>query len=221
MVSGSSTQYGGISPLLGLGTVTELIESLPPIVDTVDERVSTQLRSLLPDFITADHPTFSAFVQAYFEWMERDGNPRYATVKHLSIRDIDETVSSFITHFNSEYLHGFPASFSSVVNERAAIKRIGDLYRSKGGEKAVLLLFRLLYNETVSIIRPGERILGLSNAVWDDPITVFVSRTHGISLASDAIGRTLFQTVDGLETGAVETSAFIEEGRFFTFKNME
>ena len=221
MVSGSSTQYGGISPLLGLGTVTEIIESLPPIVDTVDERVSTQLRSLLPDFITADHPTFSAFVQAYFEWMERDGNPRYATVKHLSIRDIDETVSSFITHFNSEYLHGFPASFSSVVNERAAIKRIGDLYRSKGGEKAVLLLFRLLYNETVSIIRPGERILGLSNAVWDDPITVFVSRTHGISLASDAIGRTLFQTVDGLETGAVETSAFIEDGRFFTFKNMD
>ena len=198
MVSGSSTQYGGITPLLGLGTVTDIIESLPTIVDSVDDRVSTQLKSLLPDFITSDHPTFSAFVQAYFEWMEQDGNPRYATVQHLSNRDIDETASSFIEHFSSEYLHGFPVDFNSAVNEKAAIKRIGDLYRAKGGEKAIILLFRLLYNETVTIIRPGEKILGLSSALWNDPITLFLSRTHGISLAKDTIGNTIFQTVDGL-----------------------
>ena len=168
MVAGSSTQYGGITPLLGLGTVTEIIESLPPIVDTVDERVSTQLKSLLPDFVTSDHATFASFVQAYFEWMEQEGNPRYATVKHLSNRDIDTTASTFIANFSSEYLHGFPAEFSTAVNEKAAIKNIGDLYRSKGGEKAILLLFRLLYNETVTLIRPGERLLGVSSALWED-----------------------------------------------------
>ena len=221
MVSGSSTQYGGITPLLGLGTVTDIIESLPTIVDSVDDRVSTQLKSLLPDFITSDHPTFSAFVQAYFEWMEQDGNPRYATVQHLSNRDIDETASSFIEHFSSEYLHGFPVDFNSAVNEKAAIKRIGDLYRAKGGEKAIILLFRLLYNETVTIIRPGEKILGLSSALWNDPITLFLSRTHGISLAKDTIGNTIFQTVDGLDTGDISSSAFVLDGRFFTHENLD
>jgi len=221
MVAGSSTQYGGITPLLGLGTVTEIIESLPPIVDTVDERVSTQLKSLLPDFVTSDHATFASFVQAYFEWMEQEGNPRYATVKHLSNRDIDTTASTFIANFSSEYLHGFPAEFSTAVNEKAAIKNIGDLYRSKGGEKAILLLFRLLYNETVTLIRPGERLLGVSSAFWEDPMIIFISRTHGISLAQDAVGRTLFQTSDGLPTGEVSTSAFIRDGRFFTYKFMD
>ena len=221
MVAGSSSQYGGITPLLGLGTVTDIIENLPEVVDTVDERVSTQLKSLMPDFVTSDHPTFSAFIQAYLEWMEQEGNPRYATVKHLSNRDIDTTASSFIAHFNSEYLHGFPASFSTVVNEKAAIKNIGDLYRSKGGEKAILLLFRLLYNETVTIIRPGEKIFGLSSGLWDDPSIIFVSRTHGISLAQDAVGKTIFQTSDGLDTGDVSSSAFITDGRLFTFKFMD
>ena len=90
-MASSPSQYGSISPALGLGTINEIIDALPVLVDTVDERVSTQMKSLLPDFVTGDHPTFSAFVQAYFEWMEQEGNPRYASVKHLSNRDIDDT----------------------------------------------------------------------------------------------------------------------------------
>ena len=220
-MASSPSQFGSISPALGLGTINEIIDALPVLVDTVDERVSTQMKSLLPDFVTGDHPTFSAFVQAYFEWMEQEGNPRYASVKHLSNRDIDDTTSAFIEHFNSEYLHGFPAEFSTEVNERVAIKQIGDLYRAKGGEKAVILLFRLLFNETVTVIRPGENMLGLSSAFWDDPFTIQISRSNGITNALDAIGHTLFQTKTGRPGGEVESSGFASDGRMFTHEAID
>ena len=84
-----------------------------------------------------------------------------------------------IEYFSSEYLHGFPAEFSTEVNERVAIKQIGDLYRAKGGE-AVILLFRLLFNETVTVIRP-ENMLGLSSArddPFDSDLDLMVLPTH-------------------------------------------
>ena len=129
---------------------------------------------------------------------------------------------TFIEHFNSEYLHGFPAEFSTEVNERVAIKQIGDLYRAKGGEKAVILLFRLLFNETVTVIRPGENMLGLSSAFGTIRLRfrsqdLMVLPTH----STQSVTHSFKRKQRANPGGEVESSGFASDGRMFTHEAID
>jgi hypothetical protein len=42
--------------------------------DAVVEGISNLVNSQFPAFISQDHPTFVSFIEAYYEWMEEEGN---------------------------------------------------------------------------------------------------------------------------------------------------
>ena len=57
------------------------IDSFKPVDGatlSVDEGLSNLVTSILPDYVVSDHPTFVAFVKAYFEFLEKEGNSRFA-----------------------------------------------------------------------------------------------------------------------------------------------
>ena len=98
---------------------------------SIDQRFSTKLSELLPDFVVEDHPTFVAFVKAYLEWTEQFGNPRAEAVRVASYYDLDNTIDSFLSYFKSTYLYDFPESLASNVDERGLIKNIKNYYGAK------------------------------------------------------------------------------------------
>ena len=49
----------------------------------------------LPEFVREDYPTFVAFVEAYYEYMQSQG------VDLNELRDIDTTLDSFVQYFRS------------------------------------------------------------------------------------------------------------------------
>lgn len=137
-------------------------------VKSIDERISTQLKDQLPDFILSNYDTFVQFIEAYYEWMEQEGNPRYEGVSVGTYKDIDETLDRFLEYFRNIYLKDFPFDLADGINEKTLIKNITDLYRSKGSKASFDLLFRILYNTTVSVSYPRDRILRLSTSTFDD-----------------------------------------------------
>jgi len=134
----------------------------------------TQLSSVvsrqIPEFIREDYPTFVAFVEAYYEYLQAQG------VDLSTTRDIDQTLDKFIIEFKKELAHNLP---NVVGDERFLLTHIKDQYLSKGSEASYKLLFRLLFGKKVELTYPGTQMLRASDGRWNQEISVFAKVDFG------------------------------------------
>jgi hypothetical protein len=134
----------------------------------------TQLSSVvsrqIPEFIREDYPTFVAFVEAYYEFLQTQG------VDLSSVKDLDKTLDSFIDQFKKELAHNFP---NIVSDERFLLAHIKDQYLAKGSEASYKLLFRLLFGKKVELSYPGTQMLRASDGRWNQEISVFAHVDFG------------------------------------------
>lgn len=133
--------------------------------------VSTIVKNQFPDYMKAEAPNLIAFVQAYYEWVEQSDLIYGRDLTDL--RDIDNTIDSFLAYFKTKYLHGLPTLTRGDL--RQFIKRSKDLYEAKGTEKSIQLLLRLLYDVDSSVYTPGNDVLRASAGQWYRPVYLEVS----------------------------------------------
>lgn len=132
--------------------------------------IQSVVKGQLPEHIREDYPTFVAFVEAYYEYMQRNG------VNLKQIRDIDETLEDFIVQFKKELAYNLPIV---VEDERFLLSRIKDQYLSKGSEASYKLLFKLLFGKNVELNYPGRSMLVASDGRWNQEISVFAQVDYG------------------------------------------
>ena len=60
--------------------------------EEIFKKISSQIDSQFPGFIREEGPNFVAFLKAYYEYMEQDGNVVSRTRQFYDIQDIDRTV---------------------------------------------------------------------------------------------------------------------------------
>lgn len=161
-----------------------------------DKKISTLVQSQVPGYLLEEGPNLVAFLKAYYEWMETSGQVTDAS-KNLQInKDIDTTnLDKFYTYFQREVLADFPDAV--LADKRLVAKKIKDLYRSKGTLASYNLLFRILYNQDVSIYKPSENILRASDGRWTQDTLVRLGAPFTGNL-EDALG----QIVTGQSSGA-------------------
>lgn len=168
--------------------------------------ISNFIESQLPRFYQEEGENFILFIKAYYEWMETesvdhqipDGGPVSESRELLGYRDIDETLTKFLIHFQEKYLYGIP--FKTITSKRFLLKHILDVYRSKGTIQCYRLLFKLVYGEDVEIYLPGKDILRASDGIWKEPRYIELSDSP---VLADYVGK----TVVGVTSGA---SAVVE-----------
>jgi hypothetical protein len=139
---------------------------------SIRPKLSSIVSSQLPEFIQADYPTFIAFIEAYYEYLENEVNTEYK-----SLRDLDDTLDSFIQYFKSELGQFLPSIVA--VDERFLLENIKSLYEAKGTEASFKLLFRLLFNEEIELKYPKDYIFRTSNAKWTQDVTFVVTVSEG------------------------------------------
>jgi hypothetical protein len=132
----------------------------------------------LPEHIREDYPTFVAFVEAYYEFLQTQG------VDFSTIRDIDRTLEDFVVQFKKELSYNLP---NVTQDERFLLQRIKDQYLAKGSEGSYKLLFRLLYGKDVDIFYPGQQMLRASDGRWNQEISVFAKVDFGD--ADEVVGK--------------------------------
>lgn len=135
--------------------------------NNIRTKISNVVATQLPEFVQAEYPTFVAFVEAYYEFLEN------SQVDITKVRDIDTTLDEFIKYFKSELAHNYPNS-ASFDTERYLLKHIKDQYLAKGSEASYKLLFRLLYGKDVFMEYPGKQMLRVSDGRWQQDISLFV-----------------------------------------------
>lgn len=131
-------------------------------------KLSQIVASQLPEFVREEYPTFIAFLEAYYEWLDKE-----QLLELETIRDIDTTLDTFIQYFKSELAHNYPIS-ASFDTERYLLKHVKDQYLAKGSESSYKLLFRLLYGKDVYMDYPGKRMLRASDGRWQQDVSLFV-----------------------------------------------
>ena len=129
--------------------------------------VSPQIPLQFPGFYQEDYPNYIAFVQAYFQWLEQEGNAQYYARRIYDIKDIDNTFDQFIVYFKEKYLKNI--QFTTVANIRTVIKHALDIYRSKGTERCDQLIFQLAFDVTPQFYYPSQDLFSLSSGQWYIP----------------------------------------------------
>ena len=137
------------------------------------EKTSLLIEQQFPDFVRDEGPKLVAFLKAYYEWMERDGEVVERSQNLLNYRDVDNTLNQFIQYFQSEVADQIPRKIAA--DKRQLLKHVRDLYRAKGTERAWELLFRLLYDEEISFYYPGIDMLRVSDGRWIEETSVRVA----------------------------------------------
>jgi len=123
-----------------------------------------------------DRAAIVDFVEAFYEFIEENSDTSFAKSRGMfQLRDVDTTLDEFIFYFREKYLEDLPYDFAT--DDEFAIKKIIDLYRSKGSEKSVKLLIRLLFNEDASVYYPAKDILRASHSIWKEPKYLELTRT--------------------------------------------
>ena len=128
------------------------------------KKLSSQIESQFPGFIREEGPQFVAFLKAYFEYMEQEGNPVNIVRSARDNQDIDRTVDSFVEYFRKEFMINIPSSV--LADKRLLAKHIREFYRSRGSQESYRFLFRALFGKEIEFYYPGDDILRASDGRW-------------------------------------------------------
>lgn len=148
---------------------------------------SDLVNAQVPSFIDEDHPTFVAFLEAYYEFLsQKSWVPSEQFIDYI---DADKAPQEFIDHFWEE-VRSIPTNVAA--DRRLLTKHIRDLYESKGSAKSIELLFRILYNEDVTVYEPKQDVLKPSDGKWIETDIIRTKVPIDIQ-ASSLIGKKLYQ----------------------------
>ena len=171
------------------GLLAGLIQPINPLQDiqrtvgatpTIDERISAFVDDILPTYIGEDHPTFTLFMKAFYEFLEKESGTRYEAVKLQTTFDLDETFDNFITYFMDQYAANFPKDLDIGMSDRQLVKRVNQFYKDKGGSISVKLLFRMIFGKEADIKYPREKLFEVSGGEFLSTSLMKVSRTNTV-----------------------------------------
>ena len=128
-----------------------------------NNKISNLVSTQLPFFVRNDHQNFVAFLEAYYEFLEQETGAGNVSRSMLQQSDIDLT-DLFIQKFYDNFLPFIPRD--TAADKTLILKRIKDFYRSRGTEKSIRFLMRVLFNEEVDFYYPQRDVLIASDGKW-------------------------------------------------------
>jgi len=161
----------------------------------IKNKISAIVSSQLPEFVRNENPVFVSFIEAYYKFVEQDKNSQEIIQNLLLYNDIDSTTEDFIKYFLSNYASILPENI--IANKKLAIKRIKDIYESKGSPLSFQLFFRIVFNQEIRVNFPYENVLIPSGGNFLQRRSIRVSTSTGTR--ANIVNRLLRTTVDNQE----------------------
>lgn len=135
-------------------------------------KLKTLIAKQVPEFVREDHPAFLQFLEAYYDFLDQN-----YTTDIASLRDLDKTLEAFITSIKTE-LDIFGEDFE-YIDKILFLRKIKQVFKSKGSEAAYKFLFKILYDKPVNITYPWDSVLKASDGKWKRDTSIFVRISNG------------------------------------------
>lgn len=131
----------------------------------------------------------------------------------INYRDLSLSIDKFSDYLKDELYAGVPSSYSG--DKRFLGKKFRDFYKSKGQQQAYTFLMKVLYDQDVEIIYPGEEILKVSDGTYS---RAQILRAEIIGdVGSNRIFDFLFKTIRGRTSNAIAKVTDIKKTNIGTF----
>ena len=165
------------------------------------QSLSHLIANQLPDFVRNEYPVFVSFLEKYYEFLDEENQVNNFLLNYEKNFDINRTLDTFIPKFKNQYAQNFP--LNAQIDDRRLIKFIKQFYEAKGSEKAIELLFRILYNERTEIFYPSEQILRASDGIWIEDVTLKLAVDNSITanpfdLSSKTVRITYYENISSV-----------------------
>ena len=138
---------------------------------SLDLKTSLLVNRQVPEFVRDEYPTFVAFLEAYYQFLEGTANTGttannlVTTAKSLrNIRDVDSSLDSFETNFYNTYGSLIPLDVQA--DKALLFKHLVPLYKAKGSDASFKLLFQLIFGVDIDVILPQNNVLKSSSSKW-------------------------------------------------------
>lgn len=138
---------------------------------SLDLKTSLLVNRQVPEFVRDEYPTFVAFLEAYYQFLEGTANTGttannlVTTAKSLrDIRDVDLSLDAFETNFYNTYGSLIPLDVQA--DKALLFKHLVPLYKAKGSDASFKLLFQLIFGVDIDVILPQNNVLKSSSSKW-------------------------------------------------------
>jgi len=179
-----------------------------------NNKISHLVSSQLPFFVRNDHGNFTAFLEAYYEFLEQDDEVVNRIKNVQTYYDIDRTIDEFTDDLYATFTKLIPEDI--LADRKLLLKHVKDFYRAKGTEKSVRFLMRILFNEEIDFYYPKKDVLRVSDGKWFIQKSLRINSTLLNDVSDDTLA-TLERYIGTRITGSTsEATAIIERvDRFF------
>ena len=143
------------------------------------QKISSIVSSQFPEYIQRDFTTFVEFMELYYKFLEQDQGAQEIIQNLTEYGDIDTTTDAFIKYFLKNYTDLIPDT--ALADKKILVKRIKDLYESKGSTLSFQLLFRLFFNENVDLTFPYEFVLKPSDGTFEQRNSLRIKSTDNFA----------------------------------------
>ena len=134
---------------------------------STNNKTSHLINSQVPGFVSRDHQTFVEFLEYYYKFMEQHGETMEVSKNLQHYMDIDNTVgnnATFQQKLYDNFIKVIPEA--TVADKTIILKHATDFYRSRGSEKSIRFLLRILFDKEADIYYPKQDILRASDGKW-------------------------------------------------------
>jgi hypothetical protein len=150
-----------------------------------NNKISNLVASQVPFFVRNDHENFVAFVEAYYEFLEQQTGVVNVSKSLLDQSDVDLT-DIFVEKFYDNFLPFIPKD--TAVDKTLILKHIKDFYRSRGTEKSIRFLMRVLFDEDVEFYYPQRDVLKVSDGKWFQEKSIKITDIEVDGVANSSLG---------------------------------
>ena len=137
-----------------------------------EEQSSIGVKYTVPEFIRDDYTQFITFIEKYYEYMDSDGNPANLLL-NKNYSDIDDINDEELNKRALELAKEFPQLLQA--DRKTLLKKIKNIYESKGSVRSIKAYFKLIYDEEVDVYFPSKNILRASDGIWIQDTSVFAT----------------------------------------------
>jgi len=129
----------------------------------VSSNISTFIEEQYPALYREEGNFLVEFTKAYYDFNDSTMDRNIP-----KLRDLDTTLANFLIFFKKKFLHELP--LDTIIDTKFIIKHIQDLYKRKGSEESLRLLFQMFYDTEIEVFYPSQNILKPSDSVWGGAI---------------------------------------------------
>lgn len=171
----------------------------------LNDNIYSGIASQFPAIYREEGSFLVDFIQAYYEHLDTKIDRDIPKIK-----DIDTTLSTFLIFYKKKYLANLPINTADPDGTRFIIKHIMDMYKRKGTQESLELLFRLFFDEDIEVFYPSTAILRPSDSI-------FSSETYLEMFPVFTIDDYPIQRGDKLAGNVSLASAFVDDIIFVNF----